>query len=112
MSQFVRSTDPDCYTYVENGSKNNNGTNPKQANKVLPIYAMSTHPHCFVYLLDQYFKRLPPKALQLDVFYIRPKTKYEEEGPWYDCVPVGKEKLRKYMESRCKEAGIQEKKQP
>ena len=59
---------------------------------------MSTRPRCFVYLLNQYFKRLPPKALELDVFYIRPKTKYEEEGPWYDCVPVGKGKLRKYME--------------
>ena len=65
-------------TLVENGSKNNNETNPKQANKVVPIHAMSTRPRCFVYLLNQYFKRLPPKALELDIFYIRPKTKYEE----------------------------------
>ena len=47
ISQFVRSTDPDCYTYVENGSKNQSGVNTKETNKVVPVYASpSTRPHC------------------------------------------------------------------
>ena len=29
---------------------------------------------------------------------------------WYDCVPVGAHRLKKYFESMCKEAGILEKK--
>ena len=29
---------------------------------------------------------------------------------WYDCVPVGAYRLKKYFESMCKEAGISEKK--
>ena len=31
-------------------------------------------------------------------------------SPWYDNMFVGKEKLRTYLESMCKEAGITEKK--
>ena len=51
------STEPDCYTYVENGSKNNSGVNPKQMNRVVPVYAVSDSlPRCFVCLLDEYFK--------------------------------------------------------
>ena len=102
LSQLVRSFEPDCFTYVENGS------NPKQVNKVVPVYAVSeSQPRCLVYLLDKYLERLPSKAFELDVFYLRPNTKFEESGPWYVCAPVGKEKIRKYMENMCKEAGIQ-----
>ena len=111
LSQFVRSSQPDCFTYAENGSKNNSGTNPKQANKVVPVYAVNeSRPRCLVYLLDKYFKMLPPKAFELDIFYLRSKKKFAADGPWYDCVPVGKEKLRTYMDAMCKEAGIKEKK--
>ena len=53
---------------------------------------------------------LPPKAFELDIFYLRSKKKFAADGPWYDCVPVGKEKLRTYMDAMCKEAGIKEKK--
>ena len=110
LSQFVPSSQPDCYTYVENGSKNNCGTNPKQANKVVPVYGVSeSRPRCLRYLLDKYFERLPPKAYELNVFYLHPKKKFEPNSPWYDCVPVGKERLRMYMENMCKEAGIQKK---
>ena len=61
-----------------------------------------------MYLLDKYFERLPSKAFELDMFYLRPKKKFEPDGVWY--VPVGKDKLRTYMENMCKEAGIREKK--
>ena len=68
-----------------------------------------SRPRCLVYLLDKYFEKLPPKAFKLNVFYLRQKTNYKEDGPWYDCDAVGKERLRKYMENMCKEAGIEKK---
>ena len=36
-SQFKRSYDPDCYTYVENGSKNHSGVNFRENNKIVPV---------------------------------------------------------------------------
>ena len=46
MSQFVQSTDLDCFTYVENGSKNRPGVNTKEANKFMPVYM-----HCHLAIL-------------------------------------------------------------
>ena len=64
ISQFVRSTDPDCYTYVENGSKNQSGVNTKETNKVVPVYVSpSTRPRCLVYLLDLYLSKLWIKGM-------------------------------------------------
>lgn len=44
------------------------------------------------------------------MFYLRPKKVGGPGTPWYDCVPVGREKLRTYMETMRKDAGITEKK--
>ena len=83
LSQIVRSSEPDCYTYIENGSKNNSGANPKQANKVVPVYALTElRPRCLVYLLDKYFERPPPKAFELDIFYLQPKKRFKPDGVW------------------------------
>ena len=110
ISQFVRSEQPDSYNYIENGSKNITGVSTKIANKVVPVYSSpEAHPRCLVYLLDLYLSKLPPKAIQLDLFYLRPK-KSAESGSWYDCVAVGKEKLRNFLQSMCADAGISEKK--
>ncbi len=49
-------------------------------------------------------------AFEMDVFYLRPKRAIGPDSPWYDSIPVGKEKLKKYIESMCKEAGICNKK--
>ena len=66
LSQFVHSLTPDCFTYVENGYS---AANPKQGNKVVPVYAVSEScPHCLVYLLDKYCEKLPPKAFEIDIF--------------------------------------------
>ncbi len=110
-SQIVRSYNPDCYTYVENGSKNHSGINPKEANTVVPVYTpVSSRPRCLVYLLDTYFQTFPPKAIEMDVFYLRQKKVVGPYIPWYECTPVGREKLNMYMATMCKEAGISEKK--
>ena len=83
-SQFVRSYSPDSYMYVENGSKNRSGINSKETNKIVPIYASEESiPHCLVYLLDTYFVKWPPQAVEKDLFYLRPK-KLPSETIWYD----------------------------
>ncbi len=110
VSQFVRSTDPDCYTYVENGSKNKSGTNVKEKNKIVPVYSdPASRPRCLVHLLDKYLSKLPKRGRDMDVFYLRPISKsvipFEQRDSWYECAPVGKEKLRHFLEAMCKEAG-------
>ena len=55
-SQFVRTTNPDCFTYVENG-KNHSGVNQKQSNKVVPVYACpAQRPRCLVDLCFSKFR--------------------------------------------------------
>ena len=88
-SQFVRSSDPDCYTYTEHGSKNRSGglAQLNVSNKQVPCYANpGNEPLCVVFLLDN-FKKLPTYAFDNDIFYIRPKCKppSSPEHPWYDC---------------------------
>ena len=113
VSQLKRSSDPDWYTYIENGSTNQSGTDTRVANKVVPVYAqIESHPRCLVYLLDLYLSKLPQWAKDRDVFYARPSKNVPSNptSPWYDCVPLGKEKLQRFVEVMCKEAGINEKK--
>ena len=109
-SQFKRSYNPDCYTYVENGSKNHSGVNFREENKVVPVFSCpEAQPRCLVYLLDTYFEKFPPRATELDLFYLRPK-KSPRDGVWYDNVPIGRDKLKTFLEVICREAGIGEKK--
>ncbi len=50
----------------------------------------------------------------MDVFYLRPVSKksmpYDQRESWYECSPIGREKLRHYLETMCKEAGMTGKK--
>lgn len=112
-SQFVRSEEPDCYTYVEHGSKNRSG-GPSQLrveNKTVPVYSVPDKvPQCLVFLLDFYLAKLPKYAFEKEVFYCRPKTYVPKspEEPWYDCCPVGKNTLANMVKDMCMEAGITE----
>ena len=78
-SQFVRSVDPDCYIYCEFGSKNHSDQNPRDSNKIVPIYANpSARPRCLVYLLDLYFSKFPDSSklkAKDDIFYLCPVSK-------------------------------------
>ena len=110
-SQFHRSLDPDCYKYIENGSKNITGVNPTENNKIVPVYAQpDAQPRCLVYLLDKYFDKFPADTCGLDVFYLHPKVSVTNKNVWYDCAPVGAHKLKIFLECMCKEAGISQKK--
>ena len=111
-SQFIRSSDPDCYTYVEHGSKNRNG-GPQQLtleNKKVPVFAVPENiPKCLVFLLDFYFSKLPKFAFEKDVLYLRPKqTAPSDDSPWYDCAPIRKHTLATFVKDMCTEAGIEE----
>lgn len=112
-SQFVRSSDPDCYTYMEHGSKNITGglAQLKQDNKRVPCYAVpGSIPRCLVYLLDLYLGKLPLYAFQANVLYCRPKKDTPNgESAWYDSVPVGKNTLGTMVRDMCAEAGIEKK---
>ena len=89
-SQFKRSYDPDCYTSVENGSKNRAGVNFREENKDVPVFSCpEAKPRCLVYL---YFEKFPPKATEL--------KKSPSNDLWYD------------REVMYHEAGITEKKKP
>ena len=57
---------PDCYTYIENGSKNHSGVNARAGNKIVPVYSCDeARPRCLIYLLDTYLAKFPPKAVEM-----------------------------------------------
>ena len=111
-SQLKRSSDPDCYMYIEHGSKNRSGglEQLKVDNKCVPCYAVPEQsPRCLVYLLDLYFDKLPLFAFQNDVLYCRPKKCSSSSPTWYEGAPVGKNKLGNMVKEMCLEAGIESK---
>ena len=104
-----RSTDPDCYTYIEHGSKNRAGevAELRIENKVMPCYAVPEEgKKCLVSLLDTYLIKLPGFAFEKDILYCRPKTATPVQGPWYDSVAVGRNTLSSMVKSMCIDAGI------
>ena len=65
----------------------------------------------FVFILDKYFQKLPRYAFENDIFYVCPKKKAPSspELPWYDSVPVGKNKLATMLHDISTEGGISKK---
>ena len=111
LSQFKKCQYPLSYTYVENGSKNRNGTFSQRnlPNKTVPIYSNpDLKERCHVYILDLYISKLPPLAFENDVFYVRPLTKIpiDKNIPWFTSVPIGKNELAKSVQKMCQLAGI------
>ena len=111
ISQFVRQSDPDRYIYTENGSKNQSGgfTDLRIENKVVPIYATSEAGiRCHVKQLDLYLSKLPAKARELDIFYVRPLPNAPEDPshPWFAAAPIGENKLGTMVKDMFAEVGI------
>lgn len=113
-SQFTRHYNPDMYKYIETGSKNRSGgiAQLHLKNKIVPIYAVpENRPRCLVFLLDLYFSKFPPESSNIqDVFYLRPKVKPPgaSDQPWFDAMPIGKNKLSSMMKEMSVEAGFEE----
>jgi len=107
----VRTRDPDCFTYIEHGSKNRSGglAQLHLENKCVPCYAVPENiPECLVFLLNFYLSKLPEFAFKEDILYCRAKQKApaDDESPWYDPVPVGKNKLGNMVRDMCEDAQI------
>ena len=117
LSQLKRETtniddkEVTCYVYSEFGSKNNQGgfASMNQRNKTVKQYAIDSE-RCHVKILDKYFKSLPPKAAENDIFYLQPlsNTPTDPYVAWFKNVPVGKNTLGRMMKSMCEKAGISE----
>ena len=100
VSQLVRHTEPDRYVYTENGSKNRSGGlwQMRVENKVTPIIAKpELGVRCHVSLLDKYVSKLPPKAHEIDCFYMKPFSSQsvaaDSSKPWFASQPCGVNKL-------------------
>ena len=63
---------------------------------------------CLVNILDKYILKLPPHALEHDMFYLRPLqvVPADPKAPWYAAVPVGRDTLQKKFHLTCEQAGI------
>ncbi len=76
------------YRYTENASKNRAG------GLVFIAAVPEAGERCHCYLLDLYISKLPRKAIETDLFYVRPLENFQlKSQTWYTCVPVGKNKL-------------------
>ncbi len=110
LSQLKRETSG--YRYTENASKNRAGGlgQLKLQNKTVFITAVpEAGERCHCYLLDLYISKLPRKAIEADLFYVRPLEKVKIDAPtWYTGVPVGRNKLYKMVIDMCNRAGILE----
>ena len=111
LSQITRMANSDQYVYHENVSKNHNGSFKKihVKKKVVPICACpEVGDRCPVNVLDKYMSKLPPFALEQDLFYLCPLqvVPSDPRAPWYAAVPVGRDTLQKKFHLMCEQAGI------
>ena len=77
--------------------------------KKVPIYACpDVGERCPVQILDKYLSKLPRKAIECDLFYVRPLMKVPTDpcSPWFAAVPVGRDTLQNKLKNMCKGAGI------
>ncbi len=78
-------------------------------NKTITIMRNETGgKRCHAYLLDKYFKRLPPQAFRNDVFYLRPLVKFsrDDDSVWFTAVSIGRNKLAMLVKEMCRNGGI------
>ena len=112
LSQLQRMSNPDRYIYTEHGSKNHSGCLSERtiSNKTVPI--LSTYSkvgqRCHVYLLDYYISKMPQKAKDMDLFYLRPLDTVTDDAssPWYYSSPVGEHKLNSMVKEMFAAVGI------
>jgi len=96
------------YVYTENRSKNHGGAFCQLCveNKVIPIFVQpECGDRCHVHLLDLYFSKLPSKALETDIFYLRPisltTAPTDPLKPWFANVAYGENKLSSMVKDMC-----------
>ena len=62
-------------------------------------------------MLDLYFSKLPEVAKEKSVFYFTPlqNTPADRKKPWFTGVPIGWNKLDRFVRDLCEKAGIERK---
>ena len=62
-------------------------------------------------LLDLYLGKLPTKAIEKDLFYLRPLDKVPDNpaAPWFSNAQIGENKLSKMVKEMFKQVGIDDK---
>jgi len=108
-SQFKCDTNPDRYIYSEHGSKNRSGGfyQLHVENKNVEIFRSSENGQpCVFSLLDLYLSKLPPKAIEQNIFYCRALQSYQGEKIWYSAQPRSKHFLSMMVKNMCKDAKI------
>lgn len=83
-------------------SKNRTGglAQMRVKNKVIKIENVSAAgTRCHVYVLDEYFSKLPQEAFERDNFYVQllPNCDKGSTDPWFSAKPVGKNVLGKMV---------------
>ena len=115
ISQIVRFSNPDRYEYTEIASKNRSGglAQLRVAHKKVPIYENpAARERCHVYLLDKYFRKQSPKAIEKGWFYCQPlqNVPADPNAPWFAAIPCGRNLLGRVVREIFQEAGIDEQK--
>ena len=92
------------FTYTENHSKNRcGGFNQLDIeNKVVEQFQdLHAGDRCHTYLLHLYISKVPDKAIEQDIFYVRPLPKIPAgpSAPWFTSVPVGRNTLSKMLQN-------------
>ena len=92
-------------------SRNRNGSIRQLhvKSKTVSVYACrDAGVKCPVYLLDLYISKLLPKAVENDIFYVRPLDEVPEDpsAPWCSVTPVGKLTLNEKVKKLCDMVGI------
>ena len=113
LSQLKRTENG--YTYTENASKNRSGglAQLRVKNKAVDIRENpEAGDRCHCRLLDLYIEKLPPEAVEKDLFYCRPIEKKSDQAPtysrsvWFYAIPIGRNKLSQMVPEMCKLGSI------
>ena len=99
-----------CLEYTEHGSKNRKGMvhQVHLDNKIVRHYAdKSCGKRCIVYLTELYISKLSDVAKSKDLFYCKPKAKFNmDEQCWYHNTPIGHNLLGTKLTDMFAETGL------
>jgi hypothetical protein len=94
-----------CQNFNEK-EKNHPGISNREKEKTAAIYEQPDNPSkCPVTTFEFYLTKLNPMC---NALFQRPKKNYQEDGIWYDNVPLGHNKIGDLMKDISKEANLSE----
>ena len=99
--------------YTEHGSRNHPGGTHQlnENNKVVTQFAKpELGDKCHVFLLELYLSKLPDRAFQGDIFYIKPKPRVPDSpaDPWFMNIAIGHNTLSSMLKEIVKAGGLDE----